>query len=213
MKVLVNCEESQAVCIEFRKRGHEAYSCDLKECSGGRPEWHIQADARSVLHDGWDLMIAHPPCTRLCNSGVCWLEKRNLWKELEQAAELFVALLGAPVKRKAIENPIPHKYALKLIGRRYDQIIQPYEFGHPERKATCLWLEGLPELIPTKIVELPEDKSKAQRLHYLPPSPERATLRSKTYAGIARAMAEQWDGACLAAHDANTVQLFELNLR
>lgn len=192
MKVLINCEESQTVCIEFRKRGHEAYSCDLLECSGGHPEWHIRADARSVLNDGWDLMIAHPPCTRLCNSGVCWLEKRNLWNELDAACELFIALLNAPIPRKAIENPIPHKYALRLIGRKYDQIIQPFQFGHPERKATCFWLENLPKLQPTQIVELPDDKSKAQRLHYLPPSPERAKLRSKTFTGIAKAMAEQW---------------------
>jgi hypothetical protein len=111
---------------------------------------------------------------------------------MEHAAKFFVALLNAPIPQKAIENPIPHKYALAIIGRKYDQIVQPYEFGHAERKATCFWLEGLPPLMPTALMELPRDKAKAQRLHYLSPSPERAMLRSKTYQGIADAMAKQW---------------------
>jgi len=188
MKVLIACEESGIVRDAFEGKGHDAYSCDLLDRSGK----HICWDAREHLDEGWDLMVAHPPCTRLCNSGVCWLEKRNLWKEMEEAAQFFVELLNAPIPRKAVENPIPHKYALEIIGRKYDQIIQLYEFGHPERKATCLWLEGLPPLMATALMELPRDKSKAQRLHYLPPSPERAMLRSKTYTGIAKAMAEQW---------------------
>ncbi len=190
--MLVACEESQAVCIAFRERGHEAYSCDVTECSGGHPEWHIKDDVRRHLNNGWDLMVAHPTCTRLCNSGVCWLSKRDLWKEMKEAALFFVELLNAPIARRAIENPIPHKYALEIIGRKYDQIVQPYEFGHAERKATCLWLHNLPPLLATALMELPNDKSKAQRLHYLPPSPERAKLRSKTFQGIANAMASQW---------------------
>ena len=188
LKILVACEESQAVCIEFRKRGHEAYSCDLEDCSGGYPEWHIQGDAINEAYSGkYDLMIAHPPCTRLCNSGVCWLQKRNLWMEMEKGAYFFKLLLDAPISYKAIENPIPHKYAVNIIGRKYDQIIHPWQFGHGETKATCLWLEGLPKLKPTNIVE-----GREQRLHKLSPGPERAKLRSKTYPGIARAMAEQW---------------------
>lgn len=187
MRVVIHCEESGIIRDEFEKKGHDAWSCDILP----RPGKHICDDARNHLK-GWDLMIAHPPCTRLCNSGVYWLAKRDLWKEMEEAARFFVELLNAPIPKKAVENPIPHKYALAIIGRKYDQIIQPFEFGHPERKATCLWLNGLPPLMPTAIMELPKEKSKSQRLHYLPPSPERAMLRSKTYSGIAKAMAEQW---------------------
>ena len=188
MKVLIACEESQAVCIEFRKLGIEAYSCDILPSSGGHAEWHIQGDAIKEAYSGkYDLMIAHPPCTRLCNSGVCWLNKRNLWDEMREGAHFFKALLSAPIKHKAIENPIPHKYALEIIGRKYDQIIQPWQFGHGETKATCLWLENLPKLKPTNIVE-----GREQRLHRLPPGPERAKLRSKTYQGIAQAIATQY---------------------
>lgn len=187
-RVLIACEESQAVCKEFRALGHEAYSCDIIECSGGHSEWHIKRDAIQEAYSGdYDLMIAHPPCTRLCNSGVCWLQKRNLWDEMKEGAGFFKMLLDAPINYKAIENPIPHKYALEIIGRKYDQIIQPWQFGHGETKATCLWLENLPKLIPTEIVD-----GREQRLHRLPPGPERAKLRSKTFTGIAKAMAEQW---------------------
>lgn len=194
MRVLVACEESQAVCKAFRELGHEAYSCDIIPCSGGHPEWHIQGDVmkyifRNEYNDlrGWDMMIAHPPCTRLCNSGVMWLEKRNLWKDMRDSAFFFHALMSAYIPKIAIENPIPHKYALEIIGKKYDQIIQPWQFGHGETKATCLWLKGLPPLIPTNIVE-----GREQKLHRLPPSKDRAKLRSKTYPGIAKAMAEQW---------------------
>ena len=201
MKVLIACEESQAVCIAFRERGHEAYSCDILPCSGGHPEWHIQDDVMKHLDDGWDMMIAHPPCTYLANSGVSWLynsdgtlnEKR--WEQMRLGARFFKKLLNANIPIIAVENPIPHKYALKIIGRKYDQLIQPYHFGHPESKATCFWLKGLLPLKPTNNVKaewrsLP--KNKAQRLHYMPPGPERAKLRSKTYPGIAAAMATQW---------------------
>jgi len=187
MKVLIACEESQRVCIEFRKLGHEAYSCDVMECSGGHPEWHIQGDVLQQLDKDWDLIIGHPPCTRLCNSGVCWLEKRNLWDDMRAGAEFFLAILNAKCDKIAVENPIPHKYAVKIIGRKYDQIIQPWQYGHGETKATCLWLKGLPELQPTNIVE-----GREQRLHNLPPSQDRAKLRSKTFPGIAKAMASQW---------------------
>lgn len=186
--ILIGCEESQEVTKAFRQRGFDAYSCDLQDCSGGHPEWHIKDDAVKVAyHQKWDLMIAHPPCTRICNSGVSWLAKRNLWEQMKQGAKFFKEMLDAPIKHKAIENPIPHKYALEIIGRKYDQIIQPWQFGHGETKATCLWLENLPKLIPSNIVD-----GREQRLHRLPPSKERAKLRSKTYPGIAKAMAEQW---------------------
>lgn len=201
MKVLVACEESQAVTIELRKRGFEAFSCDILDCSGGHPEWHIKGDVLNVLDKGWDMMIAHPTCTYLTNSGVCWLYKKDKtkneerWEKLRQGAEFFRKLLNAPIPLIAIENPIPHKYAVELIGEKYNQCVQPYQFGHPESKATCFWLKGLPPLIETKNVKdvwkkLP--KNEAQRLHYLPPGPERAKLRSKTYKGIAEAIAEQW---------------------
>jgi len=202
LKVLVACEESQAVTIEFRKLGHEAYSCDLLPCSGGHPEWHMQDDAIETLYSKkWDLVIAHPPCTRLTNSGVRWLEKRNLWDELNQATEFFNEFVkyGKAGNRICIENPIPHKYAVEKIGK-YSQLIQPYQFGHPERKATCLWLYNMPPIIPTKNVYhemaiLP--KSEQQRVHYCSPGPERAKIRSKTYKGIAQAMATQWSNFAL----------------
>jgi hypothetical protein len=140
-------------------------------------------------------MIGHPPSTRLCNSGVVWLEKRNLWKDMTEGANFFKLLLDAKIPLIAIENPIPHKYALQFIGKKYDQIIQPYMFGHPERKATCLWLKGLPKLKPTKdvkkeMMKLP--KSESQRIHYTSPGKDRAKIRSKTFSGIAKAMANQW---------------------
>jgi len=187
VKVLVACEESQEVCKSFRKLGHEAYSCDILPCSGGHPEWHIQDDVLKHLDDGWDLMIAHPPCTRLCNSGVMWLEKRHLWRQMDEGALFFKKLHRANIPKICVENPIPHKYAVSIIGRNYTQIIQPWMFGHGETKATCLWLKGLPILKPSNIVS-----GRVQRLHRLPPSKDRAMLRSKTYPGIAQAMAEQW---------------------
>ena len=186
MKVLVACEESQVVCIAFRNKGHEAYSCDIQPCSGGHPEWHIQGDVLEHLNDGWDLMIAHPPCTRLCNSGVRWLAERSLWQEMRDAANFFRQFLiaGQVIPKIAIENPIPHKYACLP---KYDQIIHPWMFGHGETKATCLWLRGLPKLTPTNIVE-----GREQRIWKLPPGAMRSKMRSKTFEGIANAMAEQW---------------------
>jgi len=189
MKILIACEESQAVTIELRKLGFEAYSCDLQECSGGHPEWHIQGDAVKEAYSGkYDMMIAFPTCTYLANSGVQHLHKdESRWKKLDEGAAFFKKLMDAPIDIIALENPIPHKYAIERIGRKYDQIIQPWQFGHGETKATCLWLKGLPKLKPTNIVE-----GREQRIWKLPPSPERAKLRSKTYPGIAKAMAEQW---------------------
>ena len=212
--ILVACEESQAITIELRKRGIEAYSCDLQPCSGGHPEWHIQGDAIKEAYSGkYYGMIGHPTCTFMTNSGVCWLYNKDgslnydRWMELKKAVDFFTMLKCAPIKLIALENPIPHKYArdgfhqintgwVPGIGK-YDQLIQPYMFGEPESKATCLWLKGLPKLQETNNVkhiwkELP--KNQAQRLHYLPPGPERAKLRSKTFKGIAEAVSEQWAG-------------------
>lgn len=202
MRVLVACEESQTVTIAFRALGHEAYSCDILECSGGHPEWHIKWDAVKTLYGGkWDLVIAHPPCTRLANSGVRWLADRNLWSDLYTATQFFnhFTLYGKLGGKIAIENPIPHKYAVLEIGK-YTQVIQPFMFGHTEKKATCLWLHNLPELKGTENVfdEMMKLKySERAKVHSCPPGPERAKLRSKTYPGIARAMAEQWGGKIL----------------
>ena len=193
MKILIACEESQEVCKAFRAKGHDAYSCDILEPSGDLPQFHIRGDVlkflgRNKFNDfsGWDMMIAHPPCTRLCNSGVMWLERRNLWGDLGKAVDFFRTLQNADIPKICIENPIPHKYAVSPLGK-YDQLIQPWQFGHGETKATCLWLKGLPKLVPTDIVE-----GREQRVHKLPPSKDRAKLRSKTFPGIAKAMADQW---------------------
>jgi len=200
-KVLIACEESQTVVKEFRRMGHEAFSCDILPCSGGHPEWHFQQDVTELLNQDWDMIIAHPPCTYLSNSGVSWLTgkkaKPGRWEQMREGAEFFKIFLDHRCEKIAIENPIMHKYAVEIIGKNYDQLIQPYMFGHLERKATCLWLKGLPPLKETcnrkeEMQRLP--KREAQRLHYLPPSADRARLRSKTFEGIARAMAEQWGG-------------------
>ncbi|NMB66279.1 MAG: hypothetical protein GYA16_15555 [Spirochaetes bacterium] len=201
IRILVACEESQVVTKAFRKLGFNAYSCDLQWSSGGHPEWHIMDDVLNVIDDGWHLMIAHPPCTYLANSGAGWLYKSNgeknqeRWEKLKKGAEFFKKLLEADIPYIAIENPIPMRYAIEIIGRKYDQIIQPFQFGHPEKKATCLWLKNLPPLQPTNDVSekmKKYTKKQIQRLHYLAPSSDRAKIRSKTYSGIAEAMASQW---------------------
>lgn len=189
MKVLIACEESQTVCKAFRARGHDAYSCDIQDCSGGHPEWHLKMNALYALREKkWDLVIAHPPCTRLANSGVRWLKERSLWYDLSRAIIFFNTFshygkLGGKI---CIENPIPHKYAVIEIGM-YDQLIQPWQFGHGEQKATCLWLYGLPKLTPTNIVN-----GREQKVWKMSPGSDRAKLRAKTFPGIAKAMAEQW---------------------
>ena len=203
MRVLVACEFSGTVRNAFRKRGHDAWSCDILPADDGS-EHHYQDDIRNVLGRGkpwnepsWDLMIAHPPCTYLTNSGVTWLHRDpTRWAKLDEAAEFFKMLLDAPIPRIAIENPIMHKYAKERIGgMKQSQVIQPWMFGHPESKATCLWLKNLPTLKETKnvkeeMLKLPD--SERQRLHWLPPSADRWKLRSTTYSGIADAMATQW---------------------
>lgn len=190
MKVLICCEFSGVVREAFRKRGYDAWSCDLLPAEDGSP-YHIQEDAREVIYWGtWHLMIAHPPCTYLANSGVRWLHERpERWRNLNEAAEFFKELLYAPIPFIAVENPIPHKYAVKLIGRKYDQLIQPYWFGEPYSKATCFWLKNLPPLKPTEVI--PKDQVK-QAVWREPPSPDRWKKRSRTYKGVAEAMADQW---------------------
>jgi hypothetical protein len=170
-------------------------SCDLLPTDVAGP--HYQGDVTDILNNGWDLLIAHPPCTYMTNSGVSWLHKDpTRWAALDDAAAFFNLLLDAPVKRIAVENPIMHKYAKERIGnRKQDQVVQPWMFGHMEQKGTCLWLKNLPLLTATNNVKaemllLPDNER--QRLHYLPPGPNRWKLRSKTYQGIADAMAAQW---------------------
>ena len=149
---------------------------------------HYQGDAMDIIGDGWDLMVAHPPCTYLCNSGVRWLHTEpGRWDAMRKGAEFFKGLLNAPIPMIAVENPIPHKYALDIIGARYAQIIQPHHFGHGETKATCLWLKNLPPLMATDIVT-----GREHRIHRLPPGPNRWAERSKTFSGIAAAFADQW---------------------
>lgn len=212
MKVLIACEESQTVCNAFRKRGHEAYSCDIQECSGGHPEYHIQGDVKKLLGKKWDLLIAHPPCTYLTNAGVRHLHAgvsskngvkakvhgNERWRAMLEGCEFFnlfvnYALLHSN-SRVCIENPIPHGYARDRIGN-YTQIVQPWMFGHTETKATCLWLFNLPLLKETNNVKqqmLLLPAKERNRIHYMSPGPERAKLRSKTFQGIAEAMADQW---------------------
>ncbi len=209
MRVLIACEFSAIVRNAFIKRGHHAISCDLLPTEGDSP-YHIQGDVLQHLNEQWDMMIAHPPCTFLCNSGVSWLHKDpKRWDKMEEAKEFFSILLDeAPIEKICVENPIPHKYAKEGVYGigRYDQIIQPYEFGHAERKATCLWLKNLPKLKPTNNVKdemekLP--KNIAQKIHYTSPGPNRWRERSRTFQGIADAMAEQWGGhnsECLCDH-------------
>ena len=195
MRVLVACEFSGRVRDAFRQCGHTAVSADILPSE--TPGEHYQGDVRDIMSDGWDLMIAHPPCTYLANSGVSWLYKdESRWNKLDSAASFFLELWNAPIKKICIENPIMHKHGRERIGNlQYTQIIQPWQFGHPESKATCLWLKNLPALHPTNNVKdemeaLP--KNQRHRMHFLPPSETRWMERSRTYQGIADAMAKQW---------------------
>lgn len=223
MKVLVACEESQEVCKAFRALGHEAYSCDIQECSGGHPEWHIQDDVLRVINgfDGesgyqmfmtqdkqahytpykWDLIIAHPPCTDLAVSGARWFPEKQKDFRQQKAVAFFMQMALADCDRIAVENPIG---IMSTVYRKPDQIIQPYEYGHPVRKSTCLWLKGLPLLKPTDIVSTEEDEhgfSIGGAMRWAVDEngktiswndPRTAKARSKTFPGIAKAMAEQW---------------------
>lgn len=234
MRILVACEESQAVAIAFRERGHEAYSCDIQECSGGHPEWHIQGDVLNFLNPDvlfpgelpgiqfftmdneyhyflgkWDMIIAHPPCTYLTVTGNRWFNVDRYGekaiqrkKEREDAVKFFMEFVSADCDKIAIENPVGY---MSTHYRKPDCIIQPYEFGHPARKKTCLWLKNLPSLIPTDVVDpgeiLPGGYSVGASACYATDEngkilswsdPRTAKARSRTFPGIAKAMAEQW---------------------
>jgi hypothetical protein len=182
-KVLIACEESQAVTKEMRALGIEAYSCDIEPCSGGHPEWHIQGDATPLLEQEWDMIIAFPPCTDLAVSGARWFAEKQADGRQQKSVDFFLQFTRLRCKW-AIENPIG---IMSSKFRKPNQIIQPWQFGHGETKATCLWLNCLPELKPTNVVE-----GREQRIWKMAPSPERTALRSKTFIGIAKAMAEQW---------------------
>lgn len=184
MRVLVACEESQRVTAELRKRGHEAYSCDLLSTSGNNPEWHLQQDVFKVVNQGWDMMIAFPPCTHLAASGARWFEQKRLDGRQQQGIDFFMRIIKAPIEKIAVENPVG---IMSTYYRKPDQIIQPWQFGHGETKATCLWLKNLPSLQATNIVN-----GREQRIWKMPPGANRAKERSKTYTGIAKAMATQW---------------------
>lgn len=184
MKVLIACEESQAATIEFRKLGIEAFSCDIEPCSGGFPEWHIQDDVTNLLNRHWSMIVAFPPCTHLASSGARWFEQKRKDGRQRIAIDFFMLFANSKCPMVAIENPIG---IMSTVWRKPDQIIQPWQFGHGETKSTCLWLKGLPLLQPTNVVT-----GREQRVWKMPPSEERSKLRSKTYPGIARAMAEQW---------------------
>ena len=206
MKILVACEESQAVTIELRKLGHEAYSCDIIPCSGGHPEWHLQVDAMELLKMKWDMIIAHPPCTFLSAAGAVRVFNKDhsikdaeRYRKGEEAAVFFGRFLNADCDRIAVENPV----MMKCFGLpKYDQIIEPFYFGDPWRKRTCLWLKNLPALKPTEMVEpkgLWVGSTCANRdpsiyTRYELTSNRDSKTRAKTFPGIAKAMAEQWAG-------------------
>lgn len=215
MNILIACEESQRVCKAFREKGHTVFSCDIDEQSGGKPEWHIQQDVLPLLNgncsfttcDGakhtisgkWDMIIAFPPCTHLAVSGARYFEKKREDGRQRMAIEFFCQFLNADCDKVAIENPIgiiggeyipkwfPDLAEKYKLPQKYTQIIQPWMFGHGEMKSTCLWLKGLPQLTPTNIVE-----GRESNILKMSPSKTRAKERSKTYLGIAKAMAEQW---------------------
>ena len=183
MRVIVACEYSGRVREAFRKLGHDAWSCDILE-SEDDSEFHIQTRIEDIINDGWDLMIAHPPCTHLAVSGARHFKAKQESGVQQEALEFVRLLLEADIPKIALENPIS---IISSKIRKPDQIIQPWQFGHGETKATCLWLKGLPKLVPTNIVE-----GREQRIHKMPPSPTRWKERSRTYQGIADAMAKQW---------------------
>ena len=182
MKILIACEYSGTVRDAFIARGHDAMSCDLLPTD--KPGPHYQGDVFDIIDDGWDMMIAHPPCTHLAVSGARYFAEKRADGRQQAAIDFFMRLTSADIPKIAVENPI---CIMSSIWRKPDQIIQPWQFGHGETKATCLWLKDLPLLVPTDIVE-----GREARIHNLPPSPDRWKLRSKTYDGIAKAMAEQW---------------------
>jgi hypothetical protein len=214
-RILIACEESQAVCKEFRKLGLQAWSCDILDCSGGHPEWHIKGDVLKVINDGWDMMIAFPPCTHLTVSGAMYFKEKIADGRQQKGRDFFMAMINAPIEKIAVENPIG---IMSTHYRKPDQVIQPYFFGDGFTKTTCLWLKNLPKLQHYNSVDLFNDKVthvdtsneykewvcrktgklKRQQMWYYKAfteaktKEERSTIRSKTFPGIAKAMAEQW---------------------
>lgn len=185
MKILIACEYSGIVRDAFIRRGFDAVSCDLLPTESPGP--HIQGDVLDVLNQGWDMMVGHPPCTYLSNSGVRWLHERpERWQQMRNGAEFFNRLKNAPIEHIALENSRPHKYAVELIGN-YDQCVQPYHFGDEETKGICLWLKGFPPLMSTVITTTRE-----ARVWRMPPGPDRQKARSRFFPGVADAMADQW---------------------
>lgn len=191
MRVLVACEYSGRVRDAFRALGHDAVSCDLLPSETDGP--HIQGDVTEILRQEWGMVIAHPPCTRLCNSGVRWLAERDLWRDMAEGAAFFRACLNANAPRVAVENPVMHRYALQAVGCRPDFTVQPWQFGDPAKKRTCFWTRGLPPLVPTSTMTAADARADC---HLASPGPDRWKERSRTYHGIADAMADQW-GAIL----------------
>ena len=195
MRILVACEESQRVCTAFRNKGHEAYSCDIMDCSGDHPEWHIKDDVMNHINEDWDMIIAFPPCTHLCNAGQRWFAEGKKDRKLqEDAIKFFMAFTDINCPKISIENPVG---IMSTKYRKPDQIIHPWMFGDTDYKMTCLWLKGLPKLKPTNIVQKEERtqnnwKAVFNGKQYSWNDPATSILRSKTYKGIAEAMAEQW---------------------
>jgi len=197
MRVLLACEESQAVCKEFRQLGHEAYSNDILEASGNNPEWHLQGDVRNYLEQDWDLIIAFPPCTDLASSGAAWFEQKRKDGRQQASIDFFMLFTQLKCEKVVIENPVG---IMSNIYRKPDQIIQPYQFGDPYEKRTCLWLKGVPLLKPTNVVK-PESRTVYTSGRTMPtwyaeawgkPKAVRSRIRSTTFTGIAKAMATQW---------------------
>jgi hypothetical protein len=210
LRVLIACEESQAVCLAFRELGHEAYSCDILDCSGGHPEWHIKGDVLEQLDKGWDMMIAFPPCTHLAVSGAAWFEKKRKDGRQQQGIDFFMAIVNAPINKIAVENPVG---IMSKIYRKPDQVIQPYFFGDEFQKTTCLWLKNLPLLFHAKEPDLFNDvvthvdkgemhigkrkdgsEYRMAKWYNDARSGDHGHKRSKTFPGIAKAMALQWGG-------------------
>ena len=197
MKILIACEESQAVTIEMRNHGHEAFSCDLLPCSGGHPEWHLQQDVTELLTQKWDMIIAFPPCTHLAVSGARHFPEKIADGRQQQGVDLFMLLANADCEKIAIENPIG---IMSTKWRKPNQIIHPYQFGENSTKSTCLWLKGLPKLRPTNIITPAKHITRSGRSYdkwwfdtcLIKDLKERASVRSKTFPGIAKAMSDQW---------------------
>jgi len=184
MKILVACEESGVVTECFRNKGHDAWSCDIQPTSGNLPQYHMQCDIREIMNDHWDMMIAFPPCTDICVSGARHFEAKKKDGRQQAGIDFFMLFANSPIEKVCIENPVG---IMSTLYRKPNQIIHPWQHGHGETKKTCLWLKGLPLLQPSNIVE-----GRYPRVWRIPPSPDRGKIRSKTYPGIAQAMADQW---------------------